>query len=315
MTRIIDDWIDAIDNGKIVGTLFLDLRKAFDLVDHEILLHKLKLYHSSSNSIKLIRSYLTNRHQIVKVCNMQSSRRSIMSGVPQGSILGPILFLIYINDLSFDIQDSMVDLYADDSTLYSKDTSTQLIECKLQNNLNMVTDWCMKNNMAINPQKTKCMLIGSKAKLRNAKELNITVNNILIQNVTSHKLLGVIIDSSLTWNLQVESVCKKANSKIALLKRINYFLNEHMRILFYNAYILPVFDYCCSIWGKTTQTHMKKVAILQKRAAKIILFKPNRTPSSELFKELEWLTFENRCKYQTAVLVNKSLHDLTPFYI
>ena len=88
-----------------------------------------------------------------------------------------------------------------------------------------------------------------------------------------------------------------------------------MRILFYNAYKLPVFDYCCSIWGKTTQTHKKKVAILQKRAAKIILFKPIRTPSRELFKELEWLTFENRCKYQTAVLVYKSLNNLTPTYI
>ena len=115
--------------------------------------------------------------------------------------------------------------------------------------------------------------------------------------------------------LQVNSVCKKANSKIALLKRINYFLNDHMRTLFYNAYILPVFDYCCSIWGKTTQKHMNKIAILQKRAAKIILFKPSRTPSRVLFKEHEWLTFENRCKYQTAVLVYKSLHDLTPKYI
>ena len=88
-----------------------------------------------------------------------------------------------------------------------------------------------------------------------------------------------------------------------------------MRILFYNAYILPVFDYCCSIWGITTQAYMKKITILQKRSAKIILFKPSRTPSLELFKNLEWLTFENRCKYQTAVLVYKSLHDLTPIYI
>ena len=198
MTRTINDWLDAIDNGELVGALFLDLRKAFDLVDHEILLHKLKLYHFSSNSIKLIRSYLMNRHQLVKVGNIQSSRRSIISGVPQGSILGPILFLIYINDLSFEIQDSMVDLYADDSTLYTKGTNTQLIECKLQNNLNTVTTWCLKNNMAINPQKTKCMLIGSNAKLRNSKELNIYVDNILIQNVSSHKLLGIIVDSSLS---------------------------------------------------------------------------------------------------------------------
>ena len=315
LTRIIDDWLDAIDNGMYVGALFLDLRKAFDLVDHEILLHKLKLYNFSINSIEIIRSYLTSRHQIVKIGNNESSRRLIRSGVPQGSILGPILFLIYINDLSFQIKDSMVDLYADDSTLYTKGVSLQKIEHNLQISLNKVTNWCTKNNMAINAQKTKCMVLGSSTKLRKSNEMNMYVNNVRIQNVNSHKLLGVILDESLTWNLQVDAVVKKVNSKIALLKRINYFLNEHMRILFYNAYILPVFDYCCSIWGKGTQKHQKKMTILQKRAAKIILFKPFTTPSNKLFKELDWLTFENRCKYQTAVLVYKSLHDLTPYYI
>ena len=137
------------------------------------------------------------------------------------------------------------------------------------------------------------MIIGSNAKLRKATEINIYVKIILIQNVTSHKLLWIIVDSSLAWTLQVDSVCKKANSKIALLKRIYYFLNEHMRTLLYNAYIFPVLDYCCRIWGR----YMKKIAILQKRSAKIILFKPSLTPSRELFKKLEWLTFENRCKY------------------
>ena len=135
LTRIINDWLDAMDNGNYIGALFLDLRKAFDLVDHTILLHKLKLYNFSANSIKLIESYLSNRYQIVQVGSKLSSRRLVKAGVPQGSILGPLLFLIYINDLAFEIQKSVVDLYADDATLYAKHKNVQDIEIILQHDL------------------------------------------------------------------------------------------------------------------------------------------------------------------------------------
>ena len=189
LIRIIDDWIDGIDNGNYVGALFLDLRKTFDLVDHQILIHKLKLYNFSDNSVQLITSYLKDRHQIVKFGDSQSSRRCIRSGVPQGSILGPILFLIYINDITFEIENSWIDLYADDTTLYAKSSNTQEIERTLQINSDMVSDWCKVNNMAIHPQKTNCMLLGSNAKLRNACALNLFVDKVLIENVTSKKLL------------------------------------------------------------------------------------------------------------------------------
>ena len=239
----------------------------------------------------------------------------IKSGVPQGSILGPILFLIYINDITFEIQRSLIDLYADDATLYAKHTNVQEIESTLQSDLNSVSEWCKTNNMAIHPLKSKCMLLGTNAKLNKASALNLYVDEVQIDNVTSKKLLGIVIDSSLSWNLQVDFVCKKINAKIALLKRLNYFLTDQMRQLFYKAYILPMFDYCCSVWGKNKQSHIKKITMLQKRSAKVILFKPIRTPSRELFKQLEWLNFEYRCKYQTAVLVYKSLNNLTPSYV
>ena len=114
---------------------------------------------------------------------------------------------------------------------------------------------------------------------------------------------------------QVNSVAKNVNSKIALLKRLNYYLNDDMRKMFYNAYILPLMDYCCSIWGKNLKCHINKITSLQKRVAKTILFKSIRTPSKDLFQYLEWLTFENRCKYQTALLVYKSLNKLATKYM
>ena len=315
LTRIIDDWLDAMDNGQYVGALFLDLKKAFDLVDHDILCYKLRLYKFDCNTVNLISTYLKSRHQIVQDGNIKSSRRLITSGVPQGSILGPILFILYINDLSFEIENTIIDMYADDGTIYSKHKELGKIELDLQLNLNAINKWCFLNNMAINAQKTKCMVLGSNFKLRNAKPINIVVNSVSIENVTSKKLLGITLDSTLSWKAQVNSVTKKVNSKIALLKRINYFLNDDMRKMFYNAYIVPLMDYCCSIWGKTLKCHIDKMTILQKRVAKTILFKPIRTPSRELFLCLDWLTFENRCKYQTALLVYKSLNRLTPKYM
>jgi hypothetical protein len=315
LTRIFNDWLDAIDKGNYVGALFLDLRKAFDLVDHEILLYKMKLYNFSTNATMLIESYLTNRYQTVKAGNVLSSKRTIKSGVPQGSILGPILFLIYINDIAFDIPKTIIDLYADDATLYTKHKNVHNIETQLQNDLDTVSNWCYRNNMVINANKSKCMLIGSNKKLKSAKEINLIVNNCAIQNVTSHNLLGVIADSTLSWETQINSVCKKVNIKLALLKKLNYFLSDEMKMLFYNAYILPSFDYCCFLWGVSKQAHSKKILLLQKRAARIILSKPFKTPSLEMFKNLKWLTFENRCKYHTAVMVYKALNDLTPPYI
>ena len=223
--------------------------------------------------------------------------------------------MIYINDLSLEIKNSIIDLYADDATLYTKHKRIQNIEDTLQNDLEKVSKWCSKNNMSINANKSKCMLLGSNQKLKNAKEIDLIVDSTAIQNVSSHKLLGVIVDSSLTWQLQVESVCKKMNAKISLLKKLNIFLSDEMKKLFYNSYILPSFDYCCNVWGNSKQVYVKKILTLQKRAARIILSKPFKTPSKEMFKTLNWLTFENRCKYHTAIIVYKALNDLTPSYI
>jgi len=199
------------------------------LVDHQILLYKLKLYHFSETSLKLFHSYLSNRTQTVKLGNLQSEFLPVKSGVPQGSILGPLLFLIYINDISFQCPDLNIDLYADDSTIYQADFILDTIQRKLQLNINSIDDWCKLNNMAINPTKTTCMTIGTTFKLKNADSLHLTIDSQTLKNVSNQKILGVCVDNTLNWHTQINNVCKKLNNKIALLKNIIYYLTDDMK--------------------------------------------------------------------------------------
>lgn len=314
LIRLIDEWLKDVDNGNCIGSVFIDMKKAFDLVDHEILLYKLKLHHFSDGTLSLFHSYLSQRQQCVKLGTSFSTPLTIKSGVPQGSILGPLLFLIYINDIGLLLNQSDIDLYADDTTLYATGANPSEIQTNLQNDIYSIQKWCTLNNMMINPNKSKCMLIGSKQKIKNIN-LNLKIDNNAIENVTSHKILGLYIDKHLQWKVHIDKTCSKISSKITLLKKISNYLTFDMKKLFHNSYILTTFDYCCTIWGSANKTNLTKVNVLQKRAAKVILQKPNRTPSKELFLQLKWLSFNNRCKYHTAILIYKCVNNQTPEYL
>jgi hypothetical protein len=315
LIKLIDSWLKDIDSGKMIGSVFLDLRKAFDLVDHKILLKKLELYHFSQHSIKLFSSYLNDRKQIVKVGNIQSEMLTVKSGVPQGSILGPILFILYINDIAFTCPNINIDLYADDSTLYEAGTDTNEIQLQLQYRINHIKEWCLLNNMLLHPDKSKCMLIGSRYKIKKSKPLYLTMDKSKLENVKVQKILGIYVDETLNWHAQIDHVCKQMNSKITLLKRIIYFISDEMKSMFYNAYILPILDYCCNIWGKPNKSYIKKIYSLQKRTAKIILNKSSRTTSTELFIKLCWMPFDDRVKYHTAIQIYKTLSNMAPPYM
>ena len=162
LIRLVISWLTSMDEGNIMGAVFLDFKKAFDLIDHKVLLHRLKMYNFSSNALKLFESYLTNRTQAIRTAVACSNYLPLMSGVPQGSILGPLLFLLYVNDLPLEIN-SDTDMYVDD-TFHCKGKDINEIQLTLQSDINKPQRWCMKNNMAINPTKTTCMIVGSKQK-------------------------------------------------------------------------------------------------------------------------------------------------------
>ena len=227
-----DTWLKAINEGKLVGSAMIDFRKAFDLVDHQLLLQKLRIYKFSESTLLWFKSYLNERTQQVVINNLNSTSGDVVCGVPQGSILGPILFLLFINDLPLSLQN--VDLYADDTTLYSITSDKSTLETNLQNALNSVHIWCLENGMTINTDKTKLMLIASQQK-RNSlidSDLKITFNDLELKNSDNEKILGVHVDQNFVWNSHFQHVCKKIAPHLWLLTQIRMYLTVQHRLLF-----------------------------------------------------------------------------------
>ena len=317
LTKLIDTWLKEMDDGNVTGVSFLDFRKAFDLVNHNILLDKLKCYNFTDSAIQWISSYLNQRTQSVHLGNAQSSRRNITCGVPQGSVLGPLLFLIYINDLPLHVKHSNLSLFADDATLHKSAASMESINGHIASDVDNVNKWCRENAMVINENKSKCMVIGTSQRISKlqSKSLSIVVNENTLDNVDTEKLLGIHIDPNLQFNKHVDHVCRTIASKIALLKRIKRYLPLSYRKLYYNAYILPCIDYCLTIWGNAAKCHLERIHKLQKYAARIILDAPPDSPSLPLFQELGWMNVFERVEFNKGVLLYKITHNMCPEYL
>ena len=316
LVKLIDQWMACIDRGDIVGSVFLDFRKAFDLVDHSILIDKLSLYKCQGPDLNLISSYLQSRQQVIDSGKGLSTPAYIKSGVPQGSILGPTLFLIFINDLPLHMEYCDIDLFADDATFHANGTTKSEVEPKLQTDGNNSKSWAKHHKMQIHYDKTSCMTLGSRHRTQNeASKLDITIDGNEIKQVDKQKLLGVYIDENLLWTTHIDYLCSTISTKISLLKQLSTYVPVKVQKLFYQGYILPLIDYGSNTWGSTSKLNIERLSKLQKRAARIILKADFDTPSSEMFNELGWSTIENRHNYNKAVLTYKALNDLTPEYI
>ncbi|CAD6215170.1 GSCOCG00011174001-RA-CDS [Cotesia congregata] len=250
--NLCDDIRSAINASEVTVAVFFDLSKAFDSVNHKRLLQKLLSMNFSTDSIKWIRSYLTQRKQQVFANECASSWRNVLNGVQQGSVLGPLLFSLYISDLSQQLSCRYL-LYADDLVIYLPCHPEQINDCVAALNAEIVkiVEWCNINYLKLNASKTKAVIFGIKVKINcnNCKYADcIRVNDCVIHYDTTIKYLGVLIDSTLTWENQVMSVCNRAMRVLAQLKINNEIFNEKLRIKLVTTLIFPVFDYCCAAY-------------------------------------------------------------------
>ena len=306
-----DEVLLNMEQGNLCGAVFLDLTKAFDTVDHCILLSKLSAIGVSPSSLKWFESYLSHRKQRTCCGNDLSEALPVTIGVPQGSILGPLLFLVYINNLPDVIKNSQVTLYADDTVLYSFSKDPRLLEQKLNEDLLRVAHWLCENKLTLNLEKTKSMLIGSDRKLADISLFSLSIFDTDINTVSSFKYLGIMLSTHFKWANHIEYISSKINKNLGLLRRIKHLLPKQARLLFYNSLVLPIFDYADVVWGdKDNVVLMNELQVLQNKAAKIILDRPLHSSASDALSALKWLNLKQRRTYHRCIYIYKCINGL-----
>lgn len=297
LTELVNSGIDKKFYNRI---LFLDFKKAFDMVHHEILLMKLKNLGIEGKSFKLFQSYLTDRYQITKIDKYESDPHKIEYGVPQGSVLGPILFLIYVNDLGEMNLEGKLIMYADDVALvFSGEKNSTLL--KMRNDIKKVTEWCAKNNMYLNER--KCVYMNFNEKNREIE--NVEINNCYIKKVDNYKYLGVEIDNKLTFCNQIEKIKNKIRSFCGILSHTSKYLNTNSKYLLYNSFISSHLIYCAVIYNNSLKTDLDKLQRMQNKVLKILFNKSRLTRTETLYKELKILQIEYIIKNESIKLIYK----------
>ena len=309
---ITDNWYLNIDGGLTNAIMFIDLKKAFDTIDHEILLSKLELYGFKGASLNLFQDYLSDRTQVTVINNVKSETSRIRCGVPQGSILGPLLFLLYINDLPNCNLLSDVRMYADDTNLTFASSDPEELFSSLTHDLNNLKQWLDSNRLSLNVLKTKCLFTGTRHKISLLpSEPHICLDGHLIERVNSYKCLGVQVDETLSWEAHISEVVSKVAKVLAALRRLRPIYPQSTLVAIYKSLILPHLDYCSAVWGCISQ----KLEKLQNRAARIITGSGWDVRSAQILCALKWESLADRRYKQLKSLMFKTANNLVPEYL
>ena len=191
----------------------------------------------------------------------------------------------------------------------------EVVEPKLQNSADDFNTWCIDNNMGVHYGKTHAFVVGSKHMTTANEGISVTINEHSIESVSAQKHLGITIDKHLTWEQQIDLVCRNVSRKLTFIKLLSKYVNQNSLKQYYNSYVLPVFDFGCVVWGNLTNANLTRFVKLQKRAARMILKTDFMTPSEQLFEDLNWLPFPKRLPYHTCLMVYKSITGQAPEYI
>ena len=301
---MVEVWKKALDSFNKAGAVLTDLSKAFDCLNHKLLIAKLNAYGFDKNALTFIHDYLKGRKQRTKVNGVYSSWRNVNYGVPQGSILGPLLFNIFINDIFLFMKEAKIANYADDNTAYSVGKSVDDLLSKLESETSTILEWFRINEMKSNDD--KCNLIVAKN-----DNISINVGNEQIDSCNSVELLGVKIDNQLKFTEHVKNMIKKGNQKFHALARISKYLNQDKLKLIMRAFIQSQFNYCPLVWMFHNRTLNNKINRLHERALRLV-YKNDELDFDELLKLDNSVTVHHRNLQRLSIEMFKVKNNLAP---
>ena len=302
-----DRWVKAAEAGQVSGVVLLDLSAAFDLVDPELLVKKMRIYGIDEEFLHWISSYLTDRYQAVWLDHILSDFLHCEVGVPQGSNLGPLFFLIFFNDLPATL-DSPVDNYADDTTVTATAKSVEEINIKLSEDCSKVSDWMRSNKLKLNPGKTHIMTVGTRERIRNLPEkVKVEMDSILLVEgeESSELLLGCHIQANLKWNNQVYSVLDKLRKRLVGLAKLKFICPFPLRKTITEGIFNSILVYCLPLYGGLDSGDLKDLQVLQNKAAQIVTWSPPRASRAPMYDRLGWLTVNQLIFYHSVIAVFK----------
>ena len=307
LLAMIEKWKKCLDGkGGFAGAILMDLSKAFDTINHELLIAKLEAYGFGDSALETMLSYLSDRWQRTKVNTSFSTWKELLCGVPQGSVLGPILFNIYLNDLFYQLYD--VCNFADDTTLYACDVTLENVLCQLEDNAYTAILWFENNYMKLNQSKCHFLVNGS------PEHLWVKVGEERIWESQSEKLLGMMVDKNLSFESHLKILCQKVNQKVSALARIAGILPFQKRRILLKTFIESQFSYCPLIWMFCSCTMNNKINRIHERALRIV-YRDYESTFDDLLKKDKSQKFHHRNIHQVAIEMFKVKNDLSPPFV
>ena len=302
-----EHWKEELDKRNTIAVTAIDLSKAFDCLPHELILEKLKFYGMEDKAVALLFSYLSSRYQRVKLGDTFSDWTGVAAGVPQGSILGPLLFNIFMNDLNFAIERCKFMNYADDTKIHTADPNPQVVEEDINRDLANMLHWFQQNGMKANPEKYQALVLGN-----SDYDINIKCVDKLITISKDIKLLGVTLDNRLKFDAHIADICRKVGGQVNALNRLKNILPCKTKEALYHAFILPYFTYCSQVWHHCGTRNTNKLEKVNERALRLI-YKDNFTSYQTLLK---WIgqnnTLETRRIQDMLVTVDSCFQGRVP---
>jgi hypothetical protein len=314
LIEIYDQFCKAVSAGKDIRVVFLDISKAFDRVWHEGLIYKLKGHGITGTLLRWLQSYLDDRKQRVIINGAKSEWGSIKAGVPQGSVLGPLLFLIFINDLTYVIRHCKIRLFADDTCLYIEVEDPQQAAIALNADLDNIQSWADRWLITFSPPKTEDLIITNK---RPRPHPELSLGGEAIKQVSSHKHLGVHLTKDLSWRTHAEETSKKANKCLGIIRPLKHRLDRRSLETLYTSFVRPVLEYADAVWDTPAENRhpLKTLDKVQKEAAKIVSGATSRCTTEALHTELGWERLSTRRKFHRANMLHKIEHGFAPNYL